>query len=146
VGCGKTANGHVFTAKRDTRRPPRCWVLALQLTQLTDRHRHGLMQGTLVVVRGSFGRHVQIVHHSHRSSHDPTPSPFLASPPFLPCLPPCSAARASQEFVGIFLALLMLGVEVLDYVNWARECYHRRLTMVDAKESNPPLYPIPGEP
>jgi hypothetical protein len=57
----------------------------------------------------------------------------------------CRPARASQEFVGVFLALLMLGVEVVDYINWARECYHRRLTMVVPQEQDPPLYPIPGE-
>ena len=29
----------------------------------------------------------------------------------------------------------MLGVECADYVNWARECYHRRLTMVAARNA-----------
>ncbi|WIA19587.1 hypothetical protein OEZ85_005527 [Tetradesmus obliquus] len=53
--------------------------------------------------------------------------------------------RASQEFLGIILALALLAVEVLDYVNWSRECYHRRLTMTVHKEVDPPLYPIPGE-
>ncbi|WIA39861.1 hypothetical protein OEZ86_013308 [Tetradesmus obliquus] len=53
--------------------------------------------------------------------------------------------RASQEFLGIILALALLAVEVLDYANWSRECYHRRLTMTVHKEVDPPLYPIPGE-
>ncbi|KAF6258835.1 hypothetical protein COO60DRAFT_1074230 [Scenedesmus sp. NREL 46B-D3] len=53
--------------------------------------------------------------------------------------------RASQEFLGIILALALLAVEVLDYANWSRECYHRRLTMTLHKEVDPPLYPIPGE-
>lgn len=39
----------------------------------------------------------------------------------------------------------MLVVEVSDYINWGRECYHRRLTMVGEPEPVPPLYPIPGE-
>lgn len=68
----------------------------------------------------------------------------LAPPTPAPVPTPCRPARASQEFVGMFLALLMLGVEVMDYVNWARECYHRRLTMVVPQEQDPPLYPIPG--
>lgn len=79
----------------------------------------------------------------------PVPTPVYAAsscatltPPLCPPRP----ARASQEFLGILLALLMLGVEVVDYVNWARECYHRRLTMVVvADDDHPPLYPIPGE-
>ncbi|KAF8062894.1 TRPV6 [Scenedesmus sp. PABB004] len=54
-------------------------------------------------------------------------------------------ARASQEFVGVILALALLGVEVMDYVNWSREAYHRRLTMTVHKATDPPLYPIPGE-
>lgn len=56
-----------------------------------------------------------------------------------------SPARASQEFIGVFLALLMLAVEILDYSNWSREAYHRRLTMTVHKDEDPPLYPIPGE-
>jgi hypothetical protein len=56
----------------------------------------------------------------------------------------CRPGRASQEFLGIILALALLAVEVLDYANWSRECYHRRLTMTVHKEVDPPLYPIPG--
>lgn len=56
-----------------------------------------------------------------------------------------SSARASQEFIGVFLALGMLAVEVLDYSNWSREAYHRRLTMTVHNDEDPPLYPIPGE-
>jgi hypothetical protein len=33
----------------------------------------------------------------------------------------------------------------MDYIDWSRECYHRRLTMVSAPTYHPPLYPIPGE-
>jgi hypothetical protein len=58
----------------------------------------------------------------------------------------CRPGRASQEFLGIILALALLAVEVLDYANWSRECYHRRLTMTVHKEVDPPLYPIPGAP
>lgn len=53
--------------------------------------------------------------------------------------------RASQEILGVILALLMLLVEILDYSNWSREAYHRRLTMTVHKDEDPPLYPIPGE-
>jgi hypothetical protein len=53
-------------------------------------------------------------------------------------------ARASQEFVGVILALALLVVEVADFVNWSREAYHRRLTMRAPSEAEPPLYPIPG--
>jgi hypothetical protein len=56
----------------------------------------------------------------------------------------CRPGRASQEFLGFFLALALLAVELLDYANWSRECYHRRLTMTVHSEVDPPLYPIPG--
>lgn len=59
--------------------------------------------------------------------------------------PLCRPARASQEFVGVILALLLLAVEVVDFFNWSRECYHRRLTMSSSSEQEHPLYPIPGQ-
>jgi flagellar biosynthesis protein FlhB len=54
-------------------------------------------------------------------------------------------ARASQEFVGIFFALLMLVIEVVDWMGWSREAYHRRLTMTTSDEEVPELYNVPGE-
>ncbi|KIY99828.1 Transient receptor potential cation channel subfamily V member 6 [Monoraphidium neglectum] len=54
------------------------------------------------------------------------------------------AERASQEYVGLTLAIIMAGCELLDYVDWSRECYHRRLTTYQPPPYQPPLYPIPG--
>ena len=53
--------------------------------------------------------------------------------------------RASQEYVGLTLAIVMALIEVADYVDWSRECYRRRLTVVTPPAFHPPLYPIPGE-
>jgi hypothetical protein len=35
--------------------------------------------------------------------------------------------------------------EVIDYIGWSRDTYHRRLTMCEEPEYDPPLYPIEGE-
>lgn len=35
--------------------------------------------------------------------------------------------------------------EIVDYVDWSRECYLRRLTVSSPPPYHPPLYPIPGE-
>ncbi|GBF97002.1 hypothetical protein Rsub_09799 [Raphidocelis subcapitata] len=53
--------------------------------------------------------------------------------------------RASQEYVGFCLAIIMTLFEVVDYVDWSRECYQRRLTVSSPPPYQPPLYPIPGE-
>ncbi len=46
--------------------------------------------------------------------------------------------------MGLSLAVIMAGIEVLDYVTWSREAYHRRLVMSSPPHYAPPLYAIPG--
>lgn len=84
------------------------------------------------------------VHREHVWSEDRNiPVLALLSPVICDC---ClfRPARASQELLGVLLALFMVAIEVQDYINWSRECYHRRLTMTVSREQDPPLYPIPG--
>lgn len=69
--------------------------------------------------------------------------PCTENPPFPPkTTPVCTLVL--QEYLSLGLALLLALLEIVDYVGWSREAYHRRLCMEMSPAFEPYLYPIPG--